>query len=142
MKGFENPPGGETAATGMYDNGADVVYHAAGKSGLGVFDAVEAAGEGNWAIGVDSDQYLTVDDAQKPHILTSMLKRIDVSIIEYVTAFDDGEAPTGFVTYDLASDGVGYSKSGGFVDDIADQLDDYKQQIIDGEIKVPAEPAS
>ena len=63
VKGFENAPGGETAATGMYDKGADVVYHAAGKSGLGVFDAVEAAGEGNWAIGVDSDQYLTVEHA-------------------------------------------------------------------------------
>ena len=58
-----------------------------------------------------------------------MLKRIDASVFEYVTAFDDGEAPTGFVTYDLTSDGVGYAKSGGFVDDIADQLDDYKQQI-------------
>ena len=61
----------------MYENGADIVYHAAGKSGLGLFDAVEAAGEGNWAIGVDSDQYLTADEAQKPYILTSMLKRVD-----------------------------------------------------------------
>jgi basic membrane protein A len=142
VKGFENPPGGETAATGMYDKGADVVYQAAGKSGLGVFDAVEAAGKGHWAIGVDSDQYLTVDDAQKPYILTSMLKRIDTSIIEYVTAFNDGDKKTGYITYDLSTDGVGYSKSGGFVDDIVGQLDDYKQQIIDGEIKVPTEPAS
>jgi len=141
VKGFENPAGGETAATGMYDNGADVVYHAAGKSGLGVFDAVEAAGEGNWAIGVDSDQYLTVDAAQQPFILTSMLKRIDTSVVEFVTAFDSGEAPTGFVTYDLSTGGVDYATSGGFVDDIKDQLDDYKQQIIDGEIEVPAEPA-
>lgn len=141
VKGFENPAGGETAATGMYDNGADIVYHAAGKSGLGVFDAVEAAGEGNWAIGVDSDQYLTVDAAQQPFILTSMLKRIDTSVVEFVTAFDSGEAPTGFVTYDLSTGGVDYATSGGFVDDITDQLDDYKQQIIDGEIEVPAEPA-
>ena len=140
VKGFENPPGGQTAATGMYDNGADIVYHAAGKSGLGVFDAVEAAGEGNWAIGVDSDQYLTVDDAQKPYILTSMLKRVDVAVFEYVQAYQDGEAPTGFVTYDLESGGVDYATSGGFVDDISDQLDDYKQQIIDGEIEVPVEP--
>ncbi len=142
VKGFENPPGGETAATGMYDNGADVVYHAAGKSGLGVFDAVEAAGEGNWAIGVDSDQYLTVDAAQQPFILTSALKRVDTSVLEYVTAFDAGKAPAGVVTYDLESGGVGYSTSGGFVDDIADQIDDYKQQIIDGKIKVPTEPAN
>jgi basic membrane protein A len=136
VKGFENAPGGETAATGMYDNGADVVYHAAGKSGLGVFTAAAAADK--WAIGVDSDQYLTASPEEQPHILTSMLKRIDVSIAEYVTAFNDGNPPTGFVTYDLKTDGVGYSKSGGFVDDIVDQLDDYKQQIIDGKITVPS----
>lgn len=140
VKGFENPAGGKIAATGMYENGADVVYHAAGKSGLGLFDAVEAAGEGNWAIGVDSDQYLTADPAQQPYILTSMLKRIDVSITEYVGAFADGKAPTGFVTYDLKTGGVDYATSGGNVDDIKDQIDEYKQKIITGEIEVPVEP--
>jgi basic membrane protein A len=70
-----------------------------------------------------------------------MLKRIDTSVIEYVTAFDEGEAPTGVVTYDLETGGVDYATSGGFVDDIADQIDEYKQQIIDGEIEVPSEPA-
>jgi basic membrane protein A and related proteins len=140
QQGFENPAGGETAATGMYDNGADIVYHAAGKSGLGVFDAVEAAGEGNWAIGVDSDQYLTVDKAQQQFILTSMLKRIDTAVFEYVEAVDGGKAPAGFTTYDLKSGGVDYSTSGGFVDDIADQIDEYKQKIIDGDIKVPVKP--
>ena len=140
QQGFENPAGGETAATGMYDNGADIVYHAAGKSGLGVFDAVEAAGEGYWAIGVDSDQYLTVDEAQKKHILTSMLKRIDTAVFEYAEAFDGGSAPSGFVTYDLKSGGVDYSTSGGFVDDITDQIDEYKDQIIAGEVKVPTAP--
>ena len=122
--GFENPTGGKDAATGMYEDGADVVYHAAGKSGLGVFDAVEAAGDGNWAIGVDSDQYLTVDEAQKPHILTSMLKRIDTGGLRLRQGVRrrQGRRP-GFVTYDLKADGVGYSTSGGFVDDIADQID-------------------
>ena len=72
-----------------------MVYHAAGKSGLGVFDAVEAAGDGKWAIGVDSDQYLTVDDAQKPHILTSMLKRIDTAVFDYVQANADDDVTAG-----------------------------------------------
>jgi basic membrane protein A len=140
QQGFENPAGGETAATGMYDNGADIVYHASGKSGLGVFDAVEAAGEGNWAIGVDSDQYLTVDESQQQYILTSMLKRIDTAVFEYTEAFQGGDAPSGFVTYDLKSGGVDYSTSGGFVDDITDQIDEYKEKIISGEIKVPDAP--
>ena len=65
VKGFENPTDGKTVAEGMYEK-ADVVYHAAGKSGLGLFDAVTEAGEGKYAIGVDSDQYLTADEEQKP----------------------------------------------------------------------------
>lgn len=139
--GFENPTGGKDAATAMYEGGADIVYHAAGKSGLGVFDAVEAAGEGKWAIGVDSDQYLTVDEAQKPHILTSMLKRIDTAVFEYVQAFADDAVEGGYTAYDLKVDGVGYSKSGGFVDDISGQLDEAAEKIKSGEIVVPTDPA-
>jgi len=121
--GFENPSGGKLAAEGQLDKGADVIYHAAGKSGNGVFEAVEAAGEGNMAIGVDSDQYLTASDSQKPFILTSMLKRIDTAVFDYIKSVDDGKVASGNVTYDLASNGVGYSTSGGFVDDIKDRLD-------------------
>lgn len=140
QQGFENPAGGETAATGMFENGADIVYHAAGKSGLGVFDAAQAAGKGNWAIGVDSDQYLTADPEQQPFILTSMLKRIDVAVLEYVTAFNDGDAPSGVAMYDLKVDGVGYSTSGGFIDDIKGEIDGYADQIKSGELKVPTTP--
>ena len=140
--GFENPSGGKLAAEGQLDKGADVIYHAAGKSGNGVFEAVEAAGEGNMAIGVDSDQYLTASESQKPFILTSMLKRIDTAVYDYIKANDDGQSPSGNVTYDLKSDGVGYSTSGGFVDDIKDQIDAAAEQIKSGEVKVPTAPAS
>jgi basic membrane protein A and related proteins len=139
--GFENPTGGKQAASAMYEDGADVVYHAAGKSGLGVFDAVEAAGDGKWAIGADLDQYKSVDPAQKPHILTSMLKRIDTAVFDYVKANADDAVKPGFVAYDLKVDGVGYAKSGGFVDDISDQIDAAAEKIKSGEIKVPVDPA-
>ena len=69
--GFENPAGGKTAGEGLYDGGDDIVYHAAGKSGIGLFEAAEAAGDGKWAIGVDSDQYLTASvgaEAAHPHL--------------------------------------------------------------------------
>ncbi len=138
VKGFENPPGGETAATGMYEQGADVVYHAAGKSGLGLFDAVVDAGEGNWAIGVDSDQYLSADEDQKPYILTSMLKRVDTGVFEYAQAASEGNAPTGYVTYDLAGGGVGYATSGDHLsEDVIAEIESYKEQIIAGDIEVP-----
>ncbi|MDT0201969.1 BMP family ABC transporter substrate-binding protein [Nocardioides sp. AE5] len=138
--GFENPSGGKTAAEGQLDKGADVIYHAAGKSGLGVFQAVEAKGEGNWAIGVDSDQYLSASEGQKKIILTSMLKRIDTAVFDYIKAFADGEAPAGAITLTLADDGVGYSTSGGYIDDITAQVDEAAAGIKDGSITVSPTP--
>lgn len=138
FSGFGDPARGKTAAQGMFDGGADIVYHAAGGSGGGVFEAASEAGA--LAIGVDSDQYETADPSVQEVILTSMLKNVNVAVYEYLTEVDGGTFPTGTTTYDLEVDGVGYSTSGGQVDDIADQLDEFKQQIIDGEITVPTTP--
>jgi basic membrane protein A len=140
LKGFGDPAGGQEAATAEFDNGADVVYHASGASGSGVFDAAVAAGTGKWAIGVDSDQYLTASDAQKPHILTSMLKRVDVATYDMVKSVADGSPLSSYQTYDLKKEGVGYAKSGGFVDDIASKIDEAAAKIKSGEIKVPDKP--
>jgi basic membrane protein A len=136
--GFNDPAAGQTTATGMYESGADVVFHAAGGSGSGVFKAAKAA-KGQ-AIGVDSDQYQTADAAVRDVILTSMLKRVDVAVFDFVKAEADGNFKSGIQVFDLKADGVGYSKSGGKVDDIAAELDGYKQQIIDGKITVPTKP--
>jgi basic membrane protein A len=137
--GFNDPAGGKTAALGMYDAGADIVYQAAGGSGTGVFQA--AAEKGKLAIGVDSDQYNTVDPALKDVILTSMLKRVDVAVFNFVRDFADDKFTAGPTVFDLKKDGVGYSTSGGFVDDIKSKLDDYKAQIVAGTIVVPTNPA-
>jgi len=69
-----------------------------------------------------------------------MLKNVNVAVLDYLTEVEGGTFPSGPVAYDLEDDGVGYSTSGGQVDDIAGQLDDFKQQIIDGTIKVPTSP--
>ena len=120
--GFENPTGGKTAAEGMFDKGADIIYHAAGKSGLGVFDAVVAAGEGNWAIGVDSDQYLTVTRraaAAHPDLDAQARRHGGLRVHQGVRRRAARRRAS--TVYDLTVDGVGYSTSGGFVDDIKDQ---------------------
>jgi basic membrane protein A len=140
--GFSDQAKGKEAALGMYGNGADVVYHAAGGSGTGVFQAAKESSTADkkvWAIGVDSDQYESVGDASlQPFILTSMEKHVNVAVFETIKAFVDGTLETGAVSaFDLANDGVGYSRSGGYVDDIAEQLDELKEQIIDGTITVP-----
>jgi basic membrane protein A len=137
---YENPAGGKDAASAMYEGGADIVFHAAGKSGLGVFQAAAAAGTGKWAIGVDSDQWLSAPKDQKTHILTSALKRIDTSVFDEIKSFQDKTLKPGFVTYNLKNDGVGYAKSGGYVDDIASKIDAASEKIKSGAIVVPSDP--
>ena len=138
---FFNTPGASQAANGMLDKGADVIFQVAGSSGTGVIEAVTAAGEGKWVIGVDSDQYLTASADQQPHVLTSMLKRVDTAVYDYINAFADGSAPSGGQAFDLAHDGVGYSTSGGFVDGIKDQIDAAAADIKSGKVVVPTAPA-
>jgi len=138
FSGFGDPAKGKTAAQGMYDAGADIVYAAAGGSGGGVFEAASDAGK--LAIGVDSDQYNTADPSVKDVIMTSMLKNVNVAVYNYLKEVVGGTFPTGVTTYDLKVDGVGYATSGGQVDDIKDQLDAFKEKIISGEITVPTTP--
>jgi basic membrane protein A len=133
--GFNDPAKGKTAAQGMYDGGADVVYQAAGGSGGGVFEAAKAAGAE--AIGVDSDQAKTADAAVKDVIITSMLKKVDVAVFDFIKSFVDGTVAAGPKTYDLKVGGVDFSTTGGKIDDIKSKLDDYKQKIISGAITVP-----
>jgi basic membrane protein A len=142
--GFNDPVKGKEAALALYGQGADVIFHAAGGSGLGLFQAADELSTDDsflWAIGVDSDQYNTVGDpALQEHILTSMLKRVDVAVGKAILDFLEGSFSPGAVRLGLAEEGVGYATSGGFIDDISAQLDDYATQIIDGTIVVPTEP--
>jgi basic membrane protein A len=135
QKAFANPPGGKTAAQALYDDGADIVFHASGLSGNGVFEA--AAANKKLAIGVDSDQYLSAPKNQQKYILTSALKRVDVAVSDFLNAYAQKKTKPGFDVYDLKRDGVGYATSGGQLDDIKSKIDSYKQQIVSGKIKVP-----
>ena len=70
-----------------------------------------------------------------------MIKSVDVSVFETAKAFQDGTLEGGFATYDLKVDGVGYATSGGFLDDVKDQLDKFKADIVAGTIVVPTTPS-
>ena len=124
----------------MYDAGAEIVYHAAGASGAGLFNA--AVDVGKLAIGVDSDQYLTASPEQQPLILTSMLKRVDTAVYNAIEAVGGGTFGGSFV-FGMAEDGLDYSQSNPeqLTADIIEQLDAFKAQIIDGTITVPEAPA-
>ena len=139
--GWSQPAEGKIIAQSMYEAGADVIYHAAGGTGAGLFEAAkefsEAGGTKVWAIGVDSDQYNTSAEEVRPYILTSMLKRVDVAVYNTIEAVANGDFTGGTTVFNLAVDGVGYSTTGGFVDDIVPQLEEFKQAIVGGSIVVP-----
>lgn len=137
FSGFSDPASGEKMAKGMYDDGVDIIYAAAGGSGAGVFKAAKAAGK--FGIGVDSDQYNAPSLADvKSVIITSMVKNVDVAVYDFFASAVNGSPLTGNHVYDLKSGGVGFATSGGAIDNIVTQLNDYKQKIISGEIKVPS----
>ena len=139
--GFNSPQQGETIATGMYNSGIDIIYAAAGGSGAGVFKAAKATG--NLGIGVDSDQYKLPSLADvKDVIMTSMLKKVDVATYDFITSAVNGKVLTGEHKYNLSNDGVGYSTSGGKIDDIVPELEKAKADIISGTVTVPTTPTS
>jgi len=142
FSGFNDSTKGKSTAAAMYASGIDVIYHAAGGTGKGLFEAaVEAGDPGSvWAIGVDSDQYQTVDPTQQPYILTSALKRVDVGTYEAIGAQLDGSFVAETINYDLASGGVGYSASNEAINEYAGTIEAAKAGIIDGSIEVPEAP--
>ncbi|TCP49319.1 nucleoside-binding protein [Tamaricihabitans halophyticus] len=139
LSGFNDPNKGNVKAAGQLNSGADVLFHAAGASGKGVFQAAKS--KDALAIGVDSDQYKdkTLADT-KDVIMTSMIKEVDVAVFDFIKAMAADDLDSLPERFDLAVNGVGYSTSGGKVDDITEQLDGYKQAIIEGDIKVSDKP--
>lgn len=134
-EGFGDPAKGKELTLAMYEKGADIVYQVAGGTGEGVFEAAEE--KNHYAIGVDSDQ-----DYIKPgFILTSMLKHVDVAIYDVVSRLVDGTLEGGVtVEYGLKEDGVGLSPMEYTKDQIPqsflDKIDEIRDKIISGEIKV------
>lgn len=129
---FSDTAAGKTAANNMVSQGADVIFHAAGGTGLGVIDACKEAGI--WAIGVDQDQSSVAPET----ILTSAMKRVDNSVYDAASALIDGTLESGVKTYTLEDAGVDIAPT---TDNLSEEtlaaIEEVKQQIIDGTVVVP-----
>lgn len=141
---FNDPTGGKEAAASMYDSGSDVVYHAAGNTGTGVFQAAQE--QGRFAIGVDRDQSVTRSGFSDV-ILVSMVKRVDTAVFNAVKSVVNEEFTGGeTVTLGLEEEGVGavYGQDLGseLPQDVKDEVDSARQGIIDGDISVPTDPGN
>ncbi len=140
---FNDASTGQNIADTMYSGGADIIYHAAGGTGNGLFtEAIDRneSGEEVWAIGVDQDQALTEGEWSEGNvILTSMVKRVDSAVYNISEETMNGEFPGGeTVELGLEDDGVGIAESDENVTDEAlDLVEELEQMILDGEIDVP-----
>ncbi|WP_232696772.1 BMP family lipoprotein [Brevibacillus daliensis] len=136
---FDKPDAGKSAASAMYSNGVDIIYHAAGASGDGVFnEAKDRKGKGQdvWVIGVDMDQALVFGDNVT---LTSMMKRVDQAAYQVATDFVNGKFEGGkTISLGLKEHGVGLSDSSrkNIPEEVWTKIDEYRKKIIDGEIVV------
>lgn len=147
---FKDPVKGKELAQKQIKDGADVIYHASGASGVGVIEAAAAAKV--MVIGVDSDQYLSAPAAQQPYVMTSMLKRVDVATYDFLKAvIDDVLTPQkdnprykgGYKTFGVKENGVGYAESNAnAIKDYKAKIEDFKTKISKGEIAVPMDKAN
>lgn len=139
---WNNPGKGKELAMAQIGKGADVIFTAAGNSGLGAFDAVEQYGKDEndiakkFVIGVDSNQNMV-----KPgYVLTSMVKRVDNAVYDVVKEVLDGKFSGGFHAFGLDKDGVAYAMDDNnqklIPGDVILKIEEAKKKIIAGEIKV------
>ena len=132
VNSFGDSATAKTATTNMISKGADVVFHAAGGSGLGVIDACKE--KGVWAIGVDSDQ----SSLAPKTILTSAMKRVDNGCYDAIKETIKDELQNGVVVYDLSMGGVDIAPTtDNLSDEVLKAVEDAKQDIIDGKVVVP-----
>ncbi|MFA5160878.1 MAG: BMP family ABC transporter substrate-binding protein [Elusimicrobiales bacterium] len=132
---FKNPAKGKALAISQIDKRADIIFHASGTTGFGVFEA--ARERKIKAIGVDGDQY----NEAPGYILTSMVKKVDVAVFGAVRAWLAGRLRGGVYELGLANGAVGYvydkHNRNLIPPDVIAQVEELKRQIIGGEIQIP-----
>ncbi|PKG23089.1 BMP family lipoprotein [Niallia nealsonii] len=147
---FDKPEIGKTIASKMYSSGADVVFHASGGTGAGLFTEARELKEKNpdkyiWAIGVDSDQSNEGVVGEHNIVLTSALKGVATAVQDVSNKAKDGKFPGGeSLVYGLAEDGVGLSEVNKEVENKADidaAVEEWTAKIKNGDYTVPDKPA-
>jgi basic membrane protein A len=133
---FRNPGKGKELALSQYQQGVNVIFHASGSTGLGVFEAARQSGK--LAIGVDADQY----NEAPGFVLTSMVKGVDNAVYDVIKRVKAGTFRGGIYQYGLAEGGVGYvydkNNENLIPADVRARLEALKQEIIEGRINVPS----
>ena len=132
--GFSDISKGYEIAKSMYNNGIDIIYHAAGGAGIGLFRA--ASESGNYAIGVDSDQAVSLPEYSDV-ILTSVVKNLRDSVYNVLSNTINGGFISGTSSLGIDGDNV-YLADGKITQEALDRVNEFKTRIIDGTLKVPS----
>ncbi len=129
---FADPAIGKTSATTMITKGADIIFHAAGGTGVGVIQACQEAKK--YAIGVDTDQSSLAPDT----VITSAMKSVDNAVYDSVKQLVEGTLKGGEVVYDLAKGGVDIAPTTNLLsEDVLKKVEEVKAKILSGEVVVP-----
>lgn len=142
---FNDAQKGQTIAAKFYDQGAYIIYHAAGGTGNGAIkeakDRVLNGGD-VWVIGVDKDQYADgIYEGEKSVILTSMMKRVDVAAYTVAEQVLNEEFTGGTLVFQLSNEGVGIpAENPNLNEDWVTTINEYGAQVIAGDIMVPELP--
>ncbi|HVH38527.1 MAG TPA: BMP family ABC transporter substrate-binding protein [Gemmatimonadaceae bacterium] len=133
---FANPGRGKELALSQYQQGVNVIYHASGSTGLGVFEAARSMNR--YGIGVDADQYTEAPG----RVLTSMVKRVDESVFDAIQRVKDGTFKGGIYQFGLAENGVGYvydeNNRALIPESVRERVEALREEIIAGRIRVPS----
>lgn len=143
---FGAPDKGKAIAANMYNNDVDVIYHASGATGNGVFAQAKDIKNGDpdrdvWVIGVDRDQYDEGAINDTNVTLTSMVKRVDIAVQQVSTQAMNGEFPGGeILTFGIEEDGISVADTNkdAYTEDLNKAVQDWKQKILDGDVAVPS----
>lgn len=137
---FTDPAKGKELAISQYNNGADIIYQAAGPTGTGVIEGAQELDR--FVIGVDADQ----NPVAPEHVLTSMLKKVDVAVFETIESVVDGTFAGGQQVFGVENGGIGIASFHGMdaivPQSVKDRVAEFEQQLADGSLTIELSPAA
>ncbi|WP_249869728.1 BMP family lipoprotein [Oceanobacillus saliphilus] len=142
---FDDASKGKIIASNMYGNDIDIIYHASGGTGNGVFNQAKDIKQNDsdreiWVIGVDADQHEEGKIGDHNVTLTSMIKRVDVAVKDVAHMLQDGEFPGGeHLQFGIEEDGIAIAETNteAMTEDIVNAVNEWKEKILNGDVEVP-----
>ncbi|MFC4023092.1 BMP family protein [Oceanobacillus longus] len=142
---FDDPSKGKLIASNMYSNDIDIIFHASGGTGNGVFNQAKDIKQNDpereiWVIGVDRDQHEDGEINDQNVTLTSMIKRVDVAVQEVANMLTNDQFPGGeILEFGIEEEGIAIAETNteAMTEEIVNTVNEWQEKILNGEVEVP-----